>query len=524
MITFQTHYDRRQGRNPILHIGLLAPANCDLAVPPTCLLLAIPVKIAWSGSGRLSGHPLPDQGGDGSATCSLVGAGNFTPVLRHLEDILAVSGQRLRIIDMTPEGALKLRVDHCQFASPPTAITKTMSYNTSDLRDLPGRKIPSNATTSTASRRNKYEYRYEPMTSDHAAECMRLEAEWRKTRSGRTGELSAEQRAMQRAFAHFDRLGLIGGCIYVGDNLSLSTYGSPINDHTFFLSVGRHRIDGAFTHHQPGVSGAPARAIHTHRTQGTWVFGTTAGQSLPASGIPREEIIYGPLPLSRDEIACKRLWIKVLRTTETFIDSFPDRSFLAQADARSRRGRPSGGPCTPDPVRKRAGAHDYIWRGDRPRLPGPGPDLRIDARGDGADRRRRGRRRDPYPKPGKPQGLLRPVRLRRPVASGRFQSAGRLRLRLNGQSGTGSGYGLAPQQQRTAARTFALPASLIPQRTVPQKYAGRLEASGRTLRSFRTPASARSDPKIPLFRRRSDRLSTKSTKNVEIIANHSSNV
>ena len=39
----------------------------------------------------------------------------------------------------------------------------------------------------------------------------------------------------------------------------------------------------------------------------------------------------------------------------------------------------------------------------------------------------------------------------------------------SGNRGTGSGYGLAPQQQRTAARTFALPASLIPQRTVPQK-------------------------------------------------------
>ena len=115
-----------------------------------------------------------------------------------------------------------------------------------------------------------------------------------------------------------------------------------------------------------------------------------------------------------------------------------------------------------------SGVKDLTLIVNRPRLPGPGPGLRIDARGDAADRRRRGRRRDPYPKPGKPQGLLRPVRLRRPVASGRFRSAGRLRLRL-GQSGTGSGYGLAPQQQRTAARTFALPASLIPQRTVPQK-------------------------------------------------------
>ena len=54
---------------------------------------------------------------------------------------------------------------------------------------------------------------------------------------------------MQRAFAHFDRLGLIGGCIYVGDKLVAFTYGSPINDHTFCVHVEKAdtEYDGAFT-------------------------------------------------------------------------------------------------------------------------------------------------------------------------------------------------------------------------------------------------------------------------------------
>ena len=82
---------------------------------------------------------------------------------------------------MTPEGLEKLRsVGHCQFAFASDRNLEDYVYNASDLRDLPGRKYQSKRNHINRFEA-EYEYRYEPMTRDHAAECMRLEAEWRKT-------------------------------------------------------------------------------------------------------------------------------------------------------------------------------------------------------------------------------------------------------------------------------------------------------------------------------------------------------
>lgn len=183
-----------------------APANCDLAFA-NMFCWQFQFKTAWSVVDGFLVIRFQIGGSDRIGYMQPVGAGDFTPVLRHLEEDILAAGQRLRIIDMTPEGLEKLRsVGHCQFAFASDRNLEDYVYNASDLRDLPGRKYQSKRNHINRFEA-EYEYRYEPMTRDHAAECMRLEAEWRKTRSGHTGELSAEQRAMQRAFAHFDRLG-----------------------------------------------------------------------------------------------------------------------------------------------------------------------------------------------------------------------------------------------------------------------------------------------------------------------------
>ena len=425
---------------------------------------------------------------------------------------------------MTPEGLEKLRsVGHCQFAFASDRNLEDYVYNASDLRDLPGRKYQSKRNHINRFEA-EYEYRYEPMTRDHAAECMRLEAEWRKTRSGHTGELSAEQRAMQRAFAHFDRLGLIGGCIYVGDKLVAFTYGSPINDHTFCVHVEKAdtEYDGAFTIiNREFVAHLPEQYTLIDREEDLGIPGLRQAKLSYHPAFLEKK--YTALCLYPDEIACKRLWIKCFGDEETFIDSFlighysRKRMLAAEEDGRL------AAMLHLIPFESELGRTTYIYG------VATDPDYRGRGLASGLMREamrriaeeRRGRRRDPYPKPGKPQGLLRPVRLRRPVASGRFRSAGRLRLRL-GQSGTGSGYGLAPQQQRTAARTFALPASLIPQRTVPQKV--RPDAS-------RRPAVLSGPSEHPLPRDRirrfhsfGEEVTDYRQKNVEIIANHSSNV
>ena len=225
-----------------------APANCDLAFA-NMFCWQFQFKTAWSVVDGFLVIRFQIGGSDRIGYMQPVGAGDFTPVLRHLEEDILAAGQRLRIIDMTPEGLEKLRsVGHCQFAFASDRNLEDYVYNASDLRDLPGRKYQSKRNHINRFEA-EYEYRYEPMTRDHAAECMRLEAEWRKTRSGHTGELSAEQRAMQRAFEHFEELEMIGGCIYVGDKLIAFTYGSAVNDHTFDTHVEKADTDydGAFT-------------------------------------------------------------------------------------------------------------------------------------------------------------------------------------------------------------------------------------------------------------------------------------
>ena len=299
-----------------------APANCYLAFA-NMFCWQFQFKTAWSVVDGFLVIRFQIGGSDRIGYMQPVGAGDFTPVLRHLEEDILAAGQRLRIIDMTPEGLEKLRsVGHCQFAFASDRNLEDYVYNASDLRDLPGRKYQSKRNHINRFEA-EYEYRYEPMTRDHAAECMRLEAEWRKTRSGHTGELSAEQRAMQRAFAHFDRLGLIGGCIYVGDKLVAFTYGSPINDHTFCVHVEKAdtEYDGAFTIiNREFVAHLPEQYTLIDREEDLGIPGLRQAKLSYHPAFLEKK--YTALCLYPDEISCKRLWIKCFGDEETFIDSF----------------------------------------------------------------------------------------------------------------------------------------------------------------------------------------------------------
>ena len=122
-------------------------------------------------------------------------------------------------------------------------------YNADDLRNLTGRRYQPKRNHINRFMAEYPDFRYEQLTRERFGECMQLEREWRRAHEGHTSELCAEQRAMQRAFEHFEELEMIGGCIYVGDKLIAFTYGSAVNDHTFDTHVEKADTDydGAFT-------------------------------------------------------------------------------------------------------------------------------------------------------------------------------------------------------------------------------------------------------------------------------------
>ena len=253
-----------------------------------------------------------------------VGEGDFAGIIPALREDAHAHGQRLRIIGLTDEGREMIRNMHAGlFAFESDRALEDYVYNAEDLRNLTGRRYQPKRNHINRFTAEYPDYRYEELTPERFQECMALEREWRKVHEGHTSELCAEQRAMQRAFDHFEELEMLGGCIYVGDKLVAFTFGSAVNDHTFDTHVEKADTDydGAFTIiNKLFAEHLPERFTLINREE-----------DLGIDGLRQSKLSYHPaviqhkftaLHLHPDEIACKELWTAAFGDDEQFIDSF----------------------------------------------------------------------------------------------------------------------------------------------------------------------------------------------------------
>ena len=264
------------------------------------------------------------DGGDRLGYMQPVGEGDCARIIPALREDAHAHGQRLRIIGLTDRGREMIRQMHIgQFAFESDRALEDYVYAADDLRNLPGRRYQPKRNHINRFMAEYLDYRYEELTPDRFDECMQLEREWRRNHEGHTSELCAEQRAMQRAFAHFAELGMTGGCIYVGERMVAFTYGSAVNDHTFDTHVEKADTDydGAFT----VINCLFARHLPERFTL------INREEDLGIEGLRRAKLSYHPaviqhkftaIHLHPDELACKELWQTCFGDEEQFIDSF----------------------------------------------------------------------------------------------------------------------------------------------------------------------------------------------------------
>lgn len=304
--------------------------NCDLAFA-NMFCWQFVYRSAWAEVSGFLVIRFHIDGGPRIGYMQPVGPGDFASVLPLLEEDARSLGQRLRLVGLTDEARAQLRTAAPDaFAFDSDRAAEDYIYAASDLAGLLGRRYQPKRNHINRFTAEYPDYRYEELTPDRFAECMTLERIWRRAHEGHKAELCAEQHAMQRAFEHFEELGLVGGCIYVGDRLVAFTYGSALNEQTFDTHVEKAdtQYDGAFTiinrlfaRHLPG------RFTRINREE-----------DLGIEGLRRAKSSYHPVRLQHkfrairlrpDETACKRLWTVCFGDDEEFVDSFLIRYYDA---------------------------------------------------------------------------------------------------------------------------------------------------------------------------------------------------
>ncbi len=190
---------------------------------------------------------------------------------------------------------------------------------------------------------------------------------------GHTSELCAEQRAMQRAFDHFEswKCWAAASTSVTARRLHVRLGGQrPHVRHP--RRKGRHGLRRSLHDHQQTLRRASARTLHADQPRG----GPRHRRSAPVQTLlpPRRHPaqIHGHTPAPRRN-RLQRVVDRGLRRRRTVPRLVPDTLLQPQPHAHGRIRRPHGGDAPPAAVRKPAGPHDlYLRRGDGSRIPPPG--------------------------------------------------------------------------------------------------------------------------------------------------------
>lgn len=135
--------------------------------------------------------------------------------------------------------------------------------------------------------RKKYDYQYLPLTPAIVPHCLDLAAKWCEEHDCQDDpNLQYEQQAMKFAMEHFETLALLGGALWVDNEIVAFTYGAPVNYDTFCVHIEKAdtNFDGAYTvMNQEFASRIPEQFTYINREE-----------DLGIPGLRKAKLSYSP--------------------------------------------------------------------------------------------------------------------------------------------------------------------------------------------------------------------------------------
>ena len=167
-----------------------------------------------------------------------------------LEELLEQEHRQSRILSLfsVPEPALPILEElfSGRISVYPDRANWDYLYLAQNLIQLSGKAYHGKRNHIAKFNRN-YEYVYEDITPQNAAECLEMAEEWRSVNE-KPADFEDEMRAMTRAFSAWEILGFSGGLLRVDGKVIAFTAGENINEQTYDLHFEKALVayDGAY--------------------------------------------------------------------------------------------------------------------------------------------------------------------------------------------------------------------------------------------------------------------------------------
>lgn len=216
-------------------------------------------------------------------------------------------------------------------------------YTREKLINLSGKKLQSKRNHINKFKNLYPQYQYKPLTREMIPQCLELERTWRRVSKDDNNQdtpdesLTPEMRSMTRAFNRWEELGLVGGTIWVDNELVAFTYGCPINRSTFDVCVEKANTEyeGAFTIiNQEFVKHLPEQYFYINREEDMGSEGLRKAKLSYYPDILLEKSTLmekNPLEAFEDHDRIKQetreLWKLVFKDTEPFINLYFNKVF-----------------------------------------------------------------------------------------------------------------------------------------------------------------------------------------------------
>ncbi len=219
-----------------------------------------------------------------------VGEGDLSTVLRKLREDANQEGHPFCLLGVCSECVAQIE----QFMPGEFEFTADRDYADyiylrTDLIELKGKKFQPKRNHINKFRK-EYNSHYEMLTPQHIPACLELEDEWcRANDCNQENGTAYERQALRYALRNFEALGLMGGVLYVEDQIVAFTFGMPINQETFGIHVEKAdiRINGAYaTINQEFASRIPEQYIYVNREE-----------DLGIEGLRKAKLSYQPVTI-----------------------------------------------------------------------------------------------------------------------------------------------------------------------------------------------------------------------------------